>query len=101
MGRAMLSRLMILRSLQQFIGCHTGTINRVLHVVGFGCIGLGIVDKRLLLVLLGAMIQELGHWYQFARTKDPMQSPWHCLKPQLFFAYPLFGLIVLYVIFSR
>ncbi len=87
--------------LKQFIHCHVGTINRLLHVAGFTLIGIGIFKLSLTLVIAGGVIQELGHFYQYAQTKNFRDSPLHCLKPQLIFAYPVFGLIVLYVLLAK
>ncbi len=83
--------------LQQFIRCHKGTINRLLHIVGFSLIGLGIWQKSLLLVIGGGITQELGHFYQYARTRNYKDNPLFCLKPQVSFAYPFFILIIVYV----
>jgi hypothetical protein len=84
--------------LKQFITCHEGTLNRIIHVIGFALIGLGIFQKSLIWVAVGALTQELGHVYQYLKTKNPKDSPMYCFKPQLIFAYPPFLLIVLYVI---
>lgn len=84
-----------------FIICHDGTINRLIHVVGFTIIGLGIIEKSLLYVIAGGIIQESGHFYQYFKTKQYKYSPLSCLKPQSVFAYPLFILIILYVLFAR
>ena len=76
-------------------------MNLALHLIGLGLIGLGIIEKSLTPVIIGAIIQESGHCYAYARTGDPRQSPRYCVKPQLFFAYPLLGLIVLYIVLSK
>jgi hypothetical protein len=86
---------------RQFIECHEGLVNRLIHVIGFALIGLGIIEKNIWLVVSGGVIQELGHFYEYGRTRDPKSSPWFCLKPQLLFAYPLFVLVVLYVLLAR
>ena len=87
--------------LKQFIRCHNGSINRIIHIVGFALIGIGIVDKSLLLVIIGGITQELGHFYQYAKTRNIKDSPLYCIKPQSLFAYPIFVLIILYVIFAK
>ena len=92
---------MIASRLKEFIRCHKGTINRLLHVIGFTLIGLGIWQKSFLLVIGGAVTQELGHFYQYAKTRNIKDSPFYCLKPQALFAYPIFTLILLYVYFAR
>lgn len=88
---------MLKKYFKQFIECHDGTINKILHVVGFSIIGCGIFYKLLSLVLAGAIIQEAGHFYQYAKTEKLKYSPWHCLKPQSIFAYPILILIMIYV----
>ena len=89
---------MIAERLTQFIRCHKGTMNRSLHIAGFSLMGLGILEKSLTLVISGSVVQELGHIYQYVKTRDFKDSPFYCLKPQLLFAYPLFILIIIYVI---
>lgn len=86
---------------KQFVKCHTGTINRLVHLVGFTLIGFGAVEKSLGFVISGGIIQELGHFYEYYRTKNPQSSPLACIKPQSIFAYPIFILIVLYVILAK
>ena len=87
--------------LKQFIECHTGIVNRLIHLVGFTLIGLGILDKSLMLVITGGITQEAGHFYEYFKTKNPKSSPLFCLKPQSIFAYPLFFLIIIYVILAK
>ncbi len=84
----------------KFVECHTGLLNKLIHVVGFALIGLGILEKSLPLVLLGAVVQEFGHIYQYMKTHEGRFSPWQCFKPQLLFAYPLLLIIILYVVFA-
>ena len=64
-------------------------------------VGIGIFEKSILLVLEGAVVQELGHVYQYIKTKNKKYSPWYCFKPQTLFAYPLFIVIILYVLFAK
>lgn len=92
---------MIKKYLKQFIECHEGTINKIIHIVGFILLGFGIWQKSIFLVFGGAGVQELGHVYQYIKTKNPKYSPLHCFKPQTLFAYPLFILIILYVLFVK
>ncbi len=61
--------------LRQFIICHEGILNKILHIVGFGFIGVGIFYKSLFFVLTGAVIQELGHFYQYMKTGEKKYSP--------------------------
>ena len=82
--------------LAQFIRCHHGTINIVVHIVGFGIIGVGVWQKSVLLIIVGAAVQELGHVYQYAKTRNIKDNPFYCVKPQAFFAYPFFILLILY-----
>lgn len=92
---------MIKKYFKQFIDCHKGTLNRIIHIIGFILIGIGIIEKSLLLVISGGITQELGHVYQYAKTKNFKESPLYCLKPQSIFAYPLFILIILYVLLVK
>ena len=92
---------MIKKYLKQFVECHHGTINKIIHAIGFAAIGLGIVEKNVFYVIGGGVFQELGHAYQYIKTKNPKYSPFYCVKPQTLFAYPLFILIILYVLFSK
>jgi len=87
--------------LRELIECHDGAVNRLIHLVGFVLIGLGIIEKNLMLVITGALIQELGHWYQYEKTKNIKYSPLFCFKSQLIFAYPLFALVILYVLLVK
>lgn len=73
----------------------------MIHLIGFAMIGLGIIEKNIFLVLGGGITQELGHVYQYAKTKKFKHSPLSCLKPQSIFAYPIFILIILYVLFAK
>ncbi len=91
----------MIHTLKQFIGCHTGTINRVLHVIGILFVVTGLFEKSLFFVIAGAVIQESGHFYQYARTKKFKDSPLHCLKPQLIFAYPLLLAAILFVVLTK
>jgi hypothetical protein len=84
----------------QFVDCHEGNINKVLHVIGLSLVGIGIYYKSLAFVLVGSVVQELGHTYQYLKTRDPKASPWHCLKPQSIFAYPILILIIIYVVWG-
>jgi len=84
-----------------FVICHDGTANKLIHVVGFSILGLGIFEKSLLYVIAGSITQELGHFYQYFKTKQYKYSPLSCLKPQSVFAYPLFILVILYVLLAR
>lgn len=92
---------MIALRLKEFIRCHKGTLNRVLHIVGFSLIGVGIWQKSFFFAIAGAITQELGHFYQYAKTKNIKDSPFYCLKPQALFAYPIFILILVYIWLAR
>ena len=85
--------------LKTFIDCHEGFLNKALHIIGLLVLFYGLLEKSLLFVLLGAFIQELGHVYQYIRTKEKKASPWTCLKPQSVFAYPLLVVAIIYVLF--
>lgn len=92
---------MIKTRLKQFIRCHKGDVNRALHAVGFTLVGWGVWDKSLTLALSGAVTQELGHFYQYAKTRDFKDSPFYCFKPQALFAYPIFILIIIYITLAK
>ncbi|QQR54562.1 hypothetical protein IPG41_05215 [Candidatus Peregrinibacteria bacterium] len=91
---------MIKAQWKKFVECHTGVLNKLIHVLGFALVGLGILEKSLSLVLVGAFVQEFGHIYQYMKTHEGRFSPWQCFRPQLLFAYPLLILIILYVVYS-
>ncbi len=92
---------MVKQQLKEFLNFHEGKLNKVIHILGFAILGLGILEKNLALVIVGGVTQELGHFYQYARTKREKDSPWHGLKSQSIFAIPIFILIVLYVAFAK
>jgi len=92
---------MIAGQLKQFIRCHEGTINRLLHIAGFGLLGVGVWQLNIWLVLLGGVVQEFGHIYQYAKTRDFKDSPFYCIKPQALFAYPVFILLIIYVLEAK
>ena len=79
---------------QIFKDCHHGTINKILHFIGLITILFGIISLNIYFVFLGAACQECGHVYQYWKYKKPQDHPLHCLKPQLFFVYPLLVLIL-------
>ncbi len=85
--------------LLQFIHCHHGKINRILHLIGLITLGYGVWQKNLTLLIAGAIIQEIGHVYQYYKTGQLKDSPLSCIKPQSVFAYPIFIGLVLYVVF--
>ena len=58
----------------EFIGCHGGTVNRILHMIGFILIFVGIIIKNVYIVLVGAVVQEIGHFYQYSKTKEKMKE---------------------------
>lgn len=92
---------MLKKYLKQFIACHNGTVNKLVHVIGFALVGIGVFEKSILYVIFGGVTQELGHFYQYAKTRNFKESPLYCVKPQLIFAYPLFILIILYVLLAK
>lgn len=89
---------MLVERINQFIRCHQGVVNKLIHIVGFIILGIGIWQTSVWLVIAGGVTQELGHVYQYLKTRDPKASPFYCLKPQLLFAYPIFAVILVYVI---
>ena len=89
---------MIPQYFRQFIRCHHGTLNRVLHCIGLAVFVYGVYQKDLSIFAIGIVIQELGHIYQYLQTKDPKDSPLHCLTPQSIFIFPILILCFLYII---
>ena len=67
----------------------------ILHVIGFSLVFLGVSYLNVWLVLLGGVVQEFGHFYQYWKTSLLKHSPLTCVKPQSLFAYPIFLLIIL------
>ncbi|HSX39063.1 MAG TPA: hypothetical protein VLI92_00495 [Candidatus Saccharimonadales bacterium] len=92
---------MIYTYLKDFIVCHNGIVNKLFHIIGFTIIGFALVEKSLVLLILGGLTQELGHFYQYSKTNNIKYSPLYCVKPQALFAYPIFLLMVFYIIFTR
>ncbi len=90
---------MIPTSLKEFIECHTGKMNAVLHVIGLMLFGNSLVEKNVLLVIAGGFSMELGHVFQYSITRNRKHSPWYCAKSQFFIAHALFILAILYVLF--
>ena len=84
----------------KLIACHKGTINRLLHVVGIGLVFIALFQKSILLLIAGAVLQELGHFYEYWRTRDPKSSPWYCFRPQMIF-WVVLVLIIGYILFTR
>lgn len=89
---------MIKKYLNEFIKCHDGLVNRLSHLVGLGFVVAGTLERSFLLVILGAAIQEAGHAYQYLKTGDKKYSPLFCLKSQSIFVYPVFVIILIYVL---
>lgn len=87
--------------LKEFVGFHGGIVNRLIHLVGFAIVGLGIVEKNIVWVVVGGVTQELGHFYQYAKTGKPQDNPWHGLRSQSIFAFPIFIAIVVYVLVAK
>jgi len=86
---------------KQFIRCHHGAVNIAVHVLGFTLVGVGVWQRSVLIIIAGALAQEAGHFYQYARTRNIKDSPLYCLKPQALLAYPLFILLILYAWLSK
>ena len=92
---------MVEKRFKEFIRCHEGVLNRILHILGFSLIGLGIWEKSFSFVIVGAGTQELSHFYQYAKTKNIKDSPLYCLKSQVLFVYPILFLILVYIWIAR
>ncbi len=97
----LLTKSMILKTwFDKLIDCHKGVINRLLHVLGIGLVFVGIFEKSLWLLVVGAVLQEFGHFYEYWRTRDPKSSPWYCFRPQIIF-WVIFVLMIVYIIFTK
>jgi len=83
-----------------FTGFHKGTINIILHIISFGVMFYGLVIKDTLLVILGvAVIDELGHLYNyFILYKRNPKYGIRMVPYQLLYAS--MGLVVLLKIFG-
>jgi len=46
---------------------HKGTVNHILHFIGFTILGYGLGKPSLLLIILSPFIMELGHLYNYSR----------------------------------
>lgn len=89
---------MIKKYFKEFIKCHDGIVNRLSHLAGLGFVVAGILERGFWLVILGAIIQEAGHAYQYLKTGEKKYSPLFCLKSQSIFVYPVFAAIIIYVL---
>ena len=87
--------------LKQFIECHDGIVNKLIHVVGVIIIIFGIYYKNIPIVLLGFLVPELGHTYQYWKTKNIKYAPWFCIKSQLRIVPPVIILIILYILLTK
>ena len=90
---------MINKNFNDFVHCHNGAFNRLIHVLGFLLIGVGIYQKSLFILFLGIAAQESGHFYQHYKTGNFRDSPLYCLKSQSIFAIPIYIIIITYVLF--
>jgi len=82
-----------------FIICHEGILNKVLHGIGLILIIISIWQKEIIFLIIGGLIQESGHFYQYYKTKLIQHSPKQCVKTQVIFAYPVFAIIAAYILF--
>lgn len=89
----------MLKLLHQFISCHDGKLNRIMHVIGLSFLIYGVFQKNLSLLIIGSIIQELGHFYQFHQTGQLKDSPLACLKSQSLFVYPIFIILIIYTLY--
>ena len=83
-----------------FTICHHGTVNKLLHMVGLLFIAVGLIKINITYFIIGALIQECGHFYQYFKTKEQQYSPKFCFKPQIFIVYPLFILGATYILLN-
>jgi len=83
-----------------FTDFHKGTVNIILHIISFAVMFYGLVVKDTLLVILGlAVIDELGHIYNylFLFKRDPKYGV-RMVPYQIFYA--LIGILILMKIFN-
>ena len=83
-----------------FTDFHRGTVNIILHIISFAVMFYGLAVKDTLLVILGvAVIDELGHIYNyfFIFKRDPKYGV-RMIPYQLFYAS--IGLVILLKIFN-
>lgn len=82
-----------------FTDFHKGTVNIVLHIISFSVMFYGLAVKNTLLVILGlAVINELGHIYNYFRFKRDPKYGVRMVPYQLFYAGV--GIIILLKIFG-
>ena len=53
---------------------HHGSINHILHAVGFTILGYGLGTKSLFFIIISPFIMELGHFYNYFRGIHREQS---------------------------
>lgn len=46
---------------------HQGSVNHIVHFIGFTILGYGLGKPNLILIILSPIIMELGHLYNYAR----------------------------------
>lgn len=46
---------------------HHGSVNHILHFLGFTLLGYGLGKANIWLILLSPVIMELGHFYNYSR----------------------------------
>jgi len=83
-----------------FTDFHKGTVNIFLHIISFAVMFYGLVIKDTLLVILGlAVIDELGHIYNYLFLFK--RNPKYGIRmiPYQFF-YALIGILILLKIFN-
>ena len=83
-----------------FTDFHKGTVNIILHIISFAVMFYGFAVKDTLLVILGlAVIDELGHIYNylFLFKRDPRYGI-RMVPYQIFYA--LIGILILLKIFN-
>jgi len=85
---------------KEFIKCHDGMVNRLLHIIGFIIIYFGIIKINIWWFIVGTIIQEIGHVYQYLKTKKIIYHPLYCFKPQLIFAFPIYIAFMIYILLS-
>ncbi len=82
-----------------FTDFHKGTVNITLHIISFLVMFYGLVVKDTLLVILGlAVIDELGHVYNYFRFNRNPKYGVRMIPYQIFYAG--IGIIILLKIFN-
>ncbi len=83
-----------------FVDFHNGVVNRILHLIGFGLFFVGLFEKNILLIIVGALVQESGHFYNYyvLKERDTRLNPFKASLRQLVILTPV--VLLLFWIFK-